>query len=464
MPGEHPMLALLNDYEATSQIQRGDVVTGTIALVNDHEMLIDVGAKSEGILAAREFSEMTRDQRESFVAGQNVECLVVNTEDRTGHIVVSLAQAKQGADWERAQQLFETDVAFEETISGHNKGGLIVHVGSVRGFVPISQIDRRHVVDRSRIDGSVQSPLAPLVGGTIIVKVMELDRRKNRLILSEQAAMREHRRRRKEELLDQLESGQIVTGVVTSLADFGAFVDIGGADGLVHLSELSWHRVTHPREVVQLGDTVTVKVISVDRERRRIGLSMKQLEPEPHTDLEERYPVGTLVQGEIVRLTDFGAFAQVDGDVEGLIHVSELADEERPPEETVTIGQQLELRVIRVDTDKKRLGLSLKRAGEEFDALADESAAASAAVASNGSDGVADGQPADDVSAAVEAEPVAAGDQPEPSVDGAADEDLVAAEAQPEPSEDGAADEDLVAAAANAAPGDEAAEPAGERT
>ena len=388
MAGEHPMLALLNAYEATSQLQRGDVVTGTIALVNDHEILIDVGAKSEGMLASREFSEMTRDQRETFVPGQTVECLVVNTEDRTGHIVVSLAQAKQGADWERAQALFEADDAFEETVSGHNKGGLIVHIGSVRGFVPISQIDRRHVVDRSRIDGSVQSPLATLVGSKIIVKVMELDRRKNRLILSEQAAMREHRRRRKEELLDQLEAGQVVTGIVTSLADFGAFVDIGGADGLVHLSELSWQRVTHPREIVQLGDSVTVKVISVDRERRRIGLSMKQLEPEPHTDLEERYPIGTLVQGEIVRLTDFGAFAHVDGDVEGLVHISELSDEERPPEETVSVGQVLDLRVIRIDADKKRLGLRLKRAGDEFDAIADDSAAASllAAQGANGTE------------------------------------------------------------------------------
>jgi small subunit ribosomal protein S1 len=421
MAGEHPMLALLNAYEATSQLQRGDVVTGTIALVNDHEILIDVGAKSEGILASREFSEMTRDQRETFVAGQTVECLVVNTEDRaTGHIVVSLAQAKQGADWERAQALFEADDAFEETVSGHNKGGLIVHIGSVRGFVPISQIDRRHVVDRSRIDGSVQSPLASLVGSKIIVKVMELDRRKNRLILSEQAAMREHRRRRKEELLDQLEAGQVVTGIVTSLADFGAFVDIGGADGLVHLSELSWQRVTHPREVVQLGDSVTVKVISVDRERRRIGLSMKQLEPEPHTDLDERYPIGTLVQGEIVRLTDFGAFAHVDGDVEGLIHISELSDEERPPEETVSVGQVLDLRVIRIDADKKRLGLSLKRAGEEFDAIADESAAASmlAAQGANGTEALVDGaQPAAEDESAVDD-----GEEPTPEAAEAAGE------------------------------------------
>ncbi len=217
---------------------------------------------------------------------------------------------------------------FETAITGHNKGGLIVYVGQVRGFIPASQIDRRHAVDRSRVDGSTDSPLAAFVGESLWVKVIEIDRRKNRLILSEQAAMRERRKQSKADLLDSLDEGQIVDGMVTSLADFGAFVDIGGADGLVHLSELSWNRVNHPREVLELGDEVTVKVITVDRERKRIGLS-SQAAAARALDRPRRHAieVGEVVDGSITRLTDFGAFARLDDDVEGLIHVSELSDD-----------------------------------------------------------------------------------------------------------------------------------------
>lgn len=378
------MFELLEAYDGQGQFERGDVITGTVALVSDHEILIDVGAKSEGVLASREFSEMSRDERSSIEEGQDVECMVVNTEDRSGHLVLSLAQAKQGQDWDAAQEKFEADEAFEETITGHNKGGLIVHIGAVRGFCPISQIDRRHAVDRSLIDGSPNSPLADMVGREIMVKVIEIDRRKNRLILSEQAAMREQRAQRKEALLVELHEGEVVEGTVTSLADFGAFVDIGGADGLVHLSELAWQRVSHPREKVSLGDQVTVKVISVDRDRKRIGLSLKQLEPEPWSDLENRFEVGSVVEGEITRLADFGAFARVDGEVEGLIHISELSDDELPPADVVSPGEKVDVRIIRIDADKKRLGLSLKRAGEEYDEIREESAAAVSAASEDG--------------------------------------------------------------------------------
>jgi small subunit ribosomal protein S1 len=206
------------------------------------------------------------------------------------------------------------------------------------------------------------------VGQSLWVKVIEVDRRKNRLILSEQAAMRERRKQSKASLLDNLDEGQIVDGVVTSLADFGAFVDIGGADGLIHLSELSWNRVSHPRELLQLGDRVTVKVITVDRERKRIGLSLKQLQPEPWTDLGEAFQVGSIVRGTVSRITDFGAFARLDGDVEGLIHVSELSEDERPAAEVVEPGQELDLRVIKVDPERRRIGLSLKRAAPDYDA------------------------------------------------------------------------------------------------
>jgi small subunit ribosomal protein S1 len=374
------MLELLDAAESSSSLERGDVVEGRIALINEHEILIDVGAKTEGILSAREFGDLSPDQRERLAIGETVECMVVNPSDREGNLILSLSQARLGQDWDEAEKFFESGDTIEQIVTGHNKGGLIVHIGDVRGFIPASQIDRRHAIDRSQIDGSSDSPLARFVGKAINVKVIEIDRRKNRLILSEQAAMRERRRQRKAHLLDELGEGDVVDGKVTSLAEFGAFVDIGGADGLVHLSELSWQRVNHPSEVVQLGQTVTVKVISIDRERKRIGLSIKQLEDEPWANLEDRYQIGSIVNGEITRIADFGAFALLDGEVEGLIHVSELSDQELPPEQVVQPGQKLDLRVIRIDADKRRLGLSLKRAAADYDDLALDTSEAAALV------------------------------------------------------------------------------------
>ncbi len=365
----HPMHDLLEQGSDHRRFERGDVVTGTIAFIGPHEMLIDVGGKTEGILSPREFDSMSPAERQTMQVGDEVECLVLVPEDRDGNLVLSLSQARLGQDWSEAEQLYESGGVFQVTLTGHNKGGLIAYVGDVRGFIPASQIDRRHGIDRARVDGSAESPLAAMVGETIWAKVIEVDRRKNRLILSEQAAMRERRRHSKAELLDSLTEGQVVSGVVTSLADFGAFVDIGGADGLVHLSELSWKRVSHPSETLQLGQEVTVQVISIDRERKRIGLSIKRLQPEPWDTVAEHFHIGDVVRGTISRLTDYGAFARLEGDVEGLIHVSELSDEGKHPAEVVAPGDELALRVIRLDAENRRIGLSLKRADPAYDDL-----------------------------------------------------------------------------------------------
>jgi len=364
------MMDLLEQSESQRVFTRGDVLMGTVALVGDHEILIDVGAKCEGVLAPREFDQMTSAERRAIHVGDEVEVLVVTPQDREGNLVLSLSQARLGQDWDDGERLFEEGEVFEAAVSGHNKGGVIVYVGKVRGFVPASQIDRRHGVDRSKIDGTAASPLAALVGQPIWVKIIEIDRRKNRLILSEQAAMRERRKQSKADLLNNLEEGLVITGTVTSLADFGAFVDVGGADGLVHLSELSWNRVSHPREVLELGQSVTVKVISIDRERRRIGLSLKQLQPEPWSDLAARYELGSVISATITRLTDYGAFARLDEDIEGLVHVSELSADGRPAAEVVAPGDRVDVRVIRVDPERKRIGLSLRRAGPEFEGIA----------------------------------------------------------------------------------------------
>jgi small subunit ribosomal protein S1 len=368
LPG-HPMLDLLDGSDGHRTLDRGDVVTGVIAMIGEHEILIDVGAKSEGLLAPREFDQLSGEQRRALSVGDEVEVLVLNPQDRDGNLILSLVQAQVGQDWDECEKLHGDATVFEATVNGHNKGGLIVYVGQVRGFVPTSQIDRRHAIDRAKIDGSPDSPLANLVGEPVWVKIIEIDRRRNRLILSEQAAMRERRKQSKADLLDSLAVGQVIEGKVTSLADFGAFVDVGGADGLVHLSELSWHRVSHPREVLQLGQMVTVKVIGIDRDRKRIGLSLKQLQSEPHGDLAERFTIGDVISGTITRLTDYGAFARLADDVEGLIHVSELSDDSRAPEDVVAVGDTVALRIVRIDTERRRIGLSLRRAGASFDDL-----------------------------------------------------------------------------------------------
>ncbi|RME80347.1 MAG: S1 RNA-binding domain-containing protein, partial [Caldilineae bacterium] len=243
-----------------------------------------------------------------------------------------------------------------------------VYIGKARGFVPASQL----VSDEGRKNEDSDDRFADLVGRKLQLKVIELDRSRNRLILSERQAMREWRRRQKEKLLEELQVGEVRKGVVSSLASFGAFVDLGGADGLIHLSELSWGRVTHPSEVVNIGDEVEVKVISVDKERRRIGLSLRQLQPEPWSVVHENYAIGQLVEAEITRLTSFGAFARVDGVIEGLVHISELSDHRiSHPKEVVHDGQVLTLRIIKIDPERRRMGLSLKRVAEEEYAVVD---------------------------------------------------------------------------------------------
>jgi small subunit ribosomal protein S1 len=341
---------------------RGDIREGTIVSVSRGEILVDIGAKSEGVIDSREADRMSDRDRAKLVEGEQVADYVVNPEDRNGNIVLSLTKAEEEMDWRWAEELLETQDILEGEISGFNKGGLLVQMRRVRGFVPASQLDniRRDI----RAGSSPDERWSHMMGEQIQVKVIEVDRSRNRLILSERAAMKEWRESQKDRLLDELREGEIREGRVINLADFGAFVDLGGADGLIHLSELSWKRVSHPREVLNVGDQVKVYVLNVDRERRRIGLSLKRLEPDPWTEIEQSYQIGTLVEGTITKLTKFGAFARLTGldDIEGLIHISELSDEHvEHPREVVEEGQVVTMRVIRVDSQRRRLGLSIKR-------------------------------------------------------------------------------------------------------
>jgi len=355
---------LEQDYSSPVPKQ-GETIEGIIVSKTPTEVIVDIGCKSEGVVPARDLERLDAEFRRNLKVGDKVYVTVVRTQDAVGNIVLSLSRAMLESDWKRAQALLESQEAFDGKVSGANRGGLIVHVGRVRGFVPASQVASVRL-SRNADDAEREKALGELVGRTIPVKVIELDRRRNRLILSERAALRERRQERKERLLSELKEGDVRRGVVSSLCDFGAFIDLGGADGLVHLSELSWSRVTHPSQVLKVGDEVDVYVLGVDAQRRRIALSIKRLKPEPWSEVEKRYHIGQIVRGRITNITEFGAFARLDEDIEGLIHISELSEQHiNHPSEVVHEGQELDLRVIRIDAAKQRLGLSLRRVTEE---------------------------------------------------------------------------------------------------
>ena len=363
-PQVHPMDALLESeaYELEAP-RRGEIRTGTIARVTDTDVLVDIGAKSEGVISARELEQLTEAERAALNVGKEVHVYVLSSGGGSAP-ELSLARAGEERDWLRAEELLQTKAIFEGEVSGYNKGGLIVQLGRLRGFMPASQVS---LPRRRRADGETPDQRwGQMVGEQIASKVIEVDRPRNRLILSERSAARETREALKERLISQLMVGEVRTGHIISLADFGAFVDIGGADGLVHVSEISWKRVTNPREILKVGDEVQVKVLAVDPERNRISLSMRELEADPWEVIREQYGEGKLVQGTITKLTKFGAFASLAGleqyGIEGLVHISELSDRRvADPGEVVQEGQELTLRVLRVDSERRRIGLSLKR-------------------------------------------------------------------------------------------------------
>lgn len=351
------------------RVKYGDIVAGTVVRVEPREILIDIGAKSEGVVAQKEMETMTPDALKKIQVGDRVLAFVLKSENRDGNVVLSLARAQMERDWRDAEELLKSEAIFEAQVAGFNKGGLIVRVGKVRGFVPATQLEstfKRRSEPQSETPEASESDLSALVGKKLRLKIIELDRERNRLILSERAAMRDWRKEQKERLMTELKEGDVRSGVVTSVTDFGAFVALGGVDGLIHLSELSWAKINHPRDLLQVGDKVDVKVLSVEKERQRIALSLKRLQAEPWTTVEERYQVGQLVTGTITKLASFGAFARLEDNIEGLIHISELSDKRiQHPKEVVKEGETLTLRVIRIDPARRRLGLSLKRVADE---------------------------------------------------------------------------------------------------
>jgi small subunit ribosomal protein S1 len=338
---------------------QGEIRTGVIASISPTQILVSVGAKSEGVITGRELEQIPTSERETLVVGQEIPVYVINPEDQNGNVVLSYVRAREAMGWEVVEKMQENGETFEGKIEAYNKGGLIVVVHGLRGFIPASQISLSR---RNTATGDTPDRWAKQIGDPISVRIIEVDRARRRLILSERAANPETRQSIKERIIDELEEGKIYSGRVTSIAEFGAFVNINGADGLVHLSEVSWERVQHPGEVLKVGDEVKVKVISIDRDKKRIGLSMKALQSDPWQDKVGKFKVGMLIEGVITRLTKFGAFARLEGDIEGLIHISELSENRiNHPKEAVHEGDALTLRVIRIDGEQRRIGLSLRK-------------------------------------------------------------------------------------------------------
>ena len=344
---------------------RGEIRQGTIASVSDGQILVSVGAKSEGILAGKELDSIDEETLKTFNEGDEITVYVVTPEDSNGNLILSYTRALEEKNWQTAEELLESEDSYESKIEGYNKGGLLVPLGTIRGFVPASQIGLGR---RLTITGnSPEERYSEMVGETIEVCVIEVDRDRRRLILSERAASSETRDSIKERVIDDLEEGEIRTGRVTSLADFGAFVNISGADGLVHLSELSWDHVNHPSEILEVGQEIKVKVISIDIDRKRIGLSIRRLKDDPWDDQISELTEGQLVEGKITRLTNFGAFARlllddVEGDLEGLIHISEISEQRiEHPKEILKEGEVVTLRIIKIEEDTHRIGLSMRR-------------------------------------------------------------------------------------------------------
>jgi len=364
---EQTMESLMGEYLNSEDFSfqmpvAGEIRDGIIASISGSQILVSVGAKSEGLIVGKEFEAIPAELLATFEVGKAIPVYVVTPHDQEGNLILSFVRAVEEQSWIDAEAALASGESFESTVVGYNKGGLLVPLSTIRGFIPASQLSLSR-----RLTMSGETPEAKyksFVGDAVSVCVIEVDRERHRLILSERAASTETRDQIRDKVLEELAEGEVRKGRVTSLADFGAFVNIGGADGLVHMSEISWDRVVNPNEVLKVGEEVKVKIISIDRERRRIGLSIRQLLGDPWSEQVKNLKVGQLVEGEITRLTSFGAFARlnVPGDLEGLIHISELSDRRVDhPKEVVKVGDVVTLRILKIEDEDHRIGLSMRR-------------------------------------------------------------------------------------------------------
>jgi len=338
----------------------GEIKTGRIASISPGQIMVGIGAKSEGIIRGQEFEMIPDDVLASLEVGQDIPVFIITPEDHHGNLLLSYVRALEAETWEKAQQLMDDKESFTGKVDGYNRGGLLVNFNGLNGFIPGSQLSFSR---RTEVNGNTpEERFNELVGEEIELRVIEVDQDRRRLIFSERAAVHESRDTIRDKVIEKVDVGDVRTGRVTSLADFGAFVNINGADGLVHLSEISWDRIRHPSDVLKIGQEVEVEIISIDEEKRHIGLSIRRLQEDPWQEQIGELKVGQLVNATITRLTKFGAFAQITDDIEGLIHISEISDEHiAHPKEVLHEDDQVTLRIIKIEPDSHRIGLSLRR-------------------------------------------------------------------------------------------------------
>ncbi len=346
---------LIPDYESTfPEINEGQVVHGTVVRVDKDEVLVDIGYKSEGVIPVAELSiRRSVNPADEVSVGDEVDALVMTKEDAEGRLILSKKRARFEMAWKAIEQAYENGEPVNGRVIEVVKGGLILDLG-VRGFLPASLVDIRRVQD-----------LDEFLGQELRCKVIELNRSRNNVVLSRRAVLEDERKEMRQAILDKLQPGDVVEGQISNIVDFGAFVDLDGMDGLIHISELSWSHVNHPSEVLEIGQDVTVKVLDIDRERQRISLGLKQTQSDPWQQVIDSYSEGDVVQGKVTKVVTFGAFVEILPGVEGLVHISELAQHHvENPREVVSQGQTVNVKIIEVDGERRRLSLSLKRVEE----------------------------------------------------------------------------------------------------
>ncbi|MDA2954175.1 MAG: 30S ribosomal protein S1 [Actinomycetota bacterium] len=343
---------MIPNYDITiPEFGEGDVVSGRVVRIDKDEILVDIGYKSEGVIPLSELSiRKSVNVADEVQLGEMIDALVMQKEDQDGRLVLSKKRARFEKAWKRIEAASTAGETVEGTVIEVVKGGLILDLG-VRGFLPASLVDIRRVQD-----------LDEFLGQKLECKVIELNRSRNNVVLSRRAVLEHERREVRQRILDDLEPGKVVEGVISNIVDFGAFVDLDGIDGLIHISELSWSHVNHPSEVLNVGEKVDVKVLEIDRDRQRISLGLKQTQADPWQSVIETYQINDIVPGKVTKVVTFGAFVEIHAGVEGLVHISELADHHvENPREVVNQGDDLEVRIIEIDADRRRLSLSLKR-------------------------------------------------------------------------------------------------------
>lgn len=345
----------MGDAMDIKSVRPGEIVTGVVVQVNQDEVLVDIGAKSEGVISLRELSCCDVSSPDDIVRiGDKIDVYVLKTEDKEGRLILS----KEKADAEKAWLVLEGRLESGEILTGVVrevvKGGLLVDVG-VRAFLPASLVERGYVEDLNKF-----------LGQEISARVIELNRPRKKVILSRKALLEEEYAQKRDEMFGTLQEEQVVRGIVRRLTNFGAFVDIGGIDGLLHISEMAWFRISHPSEVVKVGDEVDVMILKIDRDNEKISLGLKQVQSNPWENVEDKYPVGSIVSASVVRLAPFGAFVQLEPGVEGLVHISHLADRHvEKPEEVVQEGEEIKVKVLSVDPEEKRIRLSIREVNRE---------------------------------------------------------------------------------------------------